>query len=124
MIIYFDSRTENVAKFVAKLGEIYPNKDEFEAVRITKDMLIDREGHLITFTTGFGKVPMVTAAFLSRGENKKYIKSISSSGAKSWGELYGKAAKTISKKFDIPMLMIFELAGTEDDVKNYLEKIL
>ena len=38
-----------------------------------------------------------------------------------WGTLFGKAADNIEEKSGIPVLMKFELSGTNTEVENYIE---
>ena len=122
MFIYYDSKTGNVQRFVDKVKKERP---EWNYIKISEDTDIENEGHLITFTTKFGEVPEKTEKFMMRNNNKKYIKSVSSSGNMNWGTLFALAADKISEKYNIPVLMKFELSGTHPQVEyliNYIEK--
>ena len=49
MILYYDTKTGNVQRFIDKVVQI----TGWTAIRIQKDMQIQEEGHLVTFTTNF-----------------------------------------------------------------------
>ena len=122
MFIYYDPKTGNVQRFVDKIKKERP---EWNYVKISEDIDIENEGHLLTFTTKFGEVPEKTEKFMTRNNNKDYIKSVSSSGNMNWGTLFALAADKISEKYNIPVLMKFELSGTHPQVEyliNYIEK--
>ena len=78
-------------------------------------------GHLITYTTGFGDIPLSTLHFLR--EHKDMVKSISCSGNRNWGPNYGLAAAKISGQFNLPVLMRFELSGTMADIQQFIDNI-
>ena len=118
MFVYYDSKTGNVQRFIDKIKKERP---EWEFVKITYDMEISEKGHLVTFTTNFGEIPDTTEKFLENENNRKYIKSVSSSGNMNWGTLFGKAADNIEEKYGIPVLMKFELSGTSKEIRNYIK---
>lgn len=118
MFVYYDSKTGNVQRFIDKIKKERP---EWSFVKISGDMEISENGHLVTFTTNFGEIPNTTEKFLENKNNRKCIKSISSSGNMNWGTLFGKAADSIEEKYGIPVLMKFELSGTSKEIRNYIE---
>lgn len=115
--IYYDSKTGNVERFVNRL-KLHRDWTIQKIDEASKPL---HEGHLITYTTGFGEVPVSTLRFLD--ENSSMIKSVSSSGNKNWGPNYAKAATRISDQFKLPILMQFELSGTMADIQKFIEKI-
>jgi len=120
MFVYYDSKTGNVQRFIDKIKKERP---EWSFVKISSDMEISENGHLVTFTTNFGEIPDTTEKFLENENNRKYIKSISSSGNMNWGTLFGKAADNIEEKYGIPVLMKFELSGTHVQVEYFINNI-
>ena len=120
MFVYYDSKTGNVQRFIDKIKKERP---EWSFVKISGDMEILENGHLVTFTTNFGEIPDTTEKFLKNENNRKYIKSISSSGNMNWGTLFGKAADNIEEKYGIPVLMKFELSGTHVQVEYFINSI-
>ena len=118
MFVYYDSKTGNVQRFIDKIKKERP---EWSFVKISRDMEISENGHLVTFTTNFGEIPSTTEKFLENENNRKYIKSVSSSGNMNWGTLFGKAADNIEEKYGISVLMKFELSGTSKEIRNYIE---
>ena len=120
MFVYYDSKTGNVQRFIDKIKKERP---EWSFVKISGDMEILENGHLVTFTTNFGEIPDTTEKFLENENNKKYIKSVSSSGNMNWGTLFGKAADNIEEKYGIPVLMKFELSGTHIQVEYFINNV-
>ncbi|SFB89032.1 protein involved in ribonucleotide reduction [Brevinema andersonii] len=122
MYLYYDSKTGNVQRFINKLQQKQPI---WVYIKIQSDMKIEYQGHLFTYTTDFGEIPLTTRKFLETENNASKIQSISSSGNMNWGPLYGLAADKISEQFNIPIFMKFELSGTPQEVEyaiNNLEK--
>ena len=120
MFVYYDSKTGNVQRFIDKIKKERP---EWSFVKISRDMEISENGHLVTFTTNFGEIPDTTEKFLENENNRKCIKSVSSSGNMNWGTLFGKAADNIEEKYGIPVLMKFELSGTHVQVEYFINSI-
>ena len=120
MFVYYDSKTGNVQRFIDKIKK---ERSEWSFVKISGYMEILENGHLVTFTTNFGEIPDTTEKFLENENNRKYIKSISSSGNMNWGTLFGKAADNIEEKYGIPVLMKFELSGTHVQVEYFINNI-
>ena len=120
MFVYYDSKTGNVQRFIDKIKKERP---EWSFVKISGDMEISENGHLVTFTTNFGEIPDTTEKFLENENNRKYIKSVSSSGNMNWGTLFGKAADKIEQTYGIPVLMKFELSGTHVQVEYFIKSI-
>ena len=120
MFVYYDSKTGNVQRFIDKIKKERP---EWSFVKISRDMEISENGHLVTFTTNFGEIPDTTEKFLENENNRKYIKSVSSSGNMNWGTLFGKAADNIEEKYGIPVLMKFELSGTHVQSEYFVNNI-
>lgn len=115
--LYFDSKTGNVLRFIEKVTQI----TGWKALRIHKDMVIDEPGHLITFTTNFGKIPALTEEFLEMYSDK--IFSVTSSGNRNWGRNYGVAADKAAAMYDIPLAFKFELSGTMEDINQFIDII-
>ena len=120
MFVYYDSKTGNVQRFIDKIKKERP---EWSFVKISRDMEISENGHLVTFTTNFGEIPSTTEKFLENENNRKYIKSVSSSGNMNWGTLFGKAADKIKEIYVIPVLMKFELSGTHVQVEYFINNV-
>ena len=120
MFVYYDSKTGNVQRFIDKIKKERP---EWSFVKISSDMEISENGHLVTFTTNFGEIPDTTEKFLENENNRKYIKCVSSSGNMNWGTLFGKAADKIEETYGIPVLMKFELSGTHVQVEYFINSI-
>ena len=115
--IYYDSRTGNVQRFIDKVVQI----TGWNAQRIEKDMRIEQEGHLVTFTTNFGQIPTITEDFITH--NSAYLYSVSSSGNRNWGRNFAVAADKISADYEIPLAFKFELSGTMEDINQFIDII-
>lgn len=118
MIIYYDSKTGNVQRFMKKIKDERP---DWEIIKINPDLEAKEDGHFVTFTTKIGEVPETTAEFLKK--NSKYIKSISSSGNMNWGVYFAVAADKIKEEYKIPVCMKFELSGTNREVKHFIDYV-
>lgn len=118
MIIYYDSLTGNTKRFVEK---VLKQRPDWEAFKIKPKEIIDRPGHLITFTIGIGNIPLTTTIFVKN--NKDKILSVSSTGNRNWGENFGLAADKIAKHYKIPFLMKVEMSGLQNDVEDFIQKI-
>lgn len=117
MVIYFDSKTGNVARFIEKVR----SQTNWQCVRISESMNITEEGHLVTYTTRIGSVPDVTLHFVER--NRPFITSVSSSGNRNWGPNFALAANILSERYTIPLLLKFELSGLNKDVNDFIQKV-
>lgn len=124
-IVYFSNVTNNTERFVLKVQKekIYriPIKKTEPMETITEPYI------LITPTYGDhnkkGMIPHQVKRFLSHENHKDLIRGVISSGNRNFGNEYGIAGEIISRKFNIPHLHKFELAGEEEDVikvKNML----
>ncbi|NMM53121.1 class Ib ribonucleoside-diphosphate reductase assembly flavoprotein NrdI [Paenibacillus aquistagni] len=113
MRIVFDSKTGNVKRFVGKL--------DMECTQITPELEIEEPYILITYTTGFGQTPQMTKDFLSR--NGRLPLAVASSGNMNWGNNYGRAANLIAEQYGVPVLMKFELSGTQKDVVRFKQGV-
>ena len=89
MIIYYDSKTGNVERFVNKLRGL----TNWQYIKISNETKVENSGHLITFTTQIGKVPLSTLQFMERWH--LHVLSVSSSGNMNWGTNFALAADII-----------------------------
>ena len=115
--LYYDTRTGNVERFINKVIQI----TGWTAIRIEEGTNITEPGHLITYTTNFGKVPDKTSQFLAL--QKGLIHSVTSSGNRNWGRNFAVAANKIAEEFEIPLAFKFELSGTMEDINQFIEII-
>ncbi|RPK20028.1 MULTISPECIES: class Ib ribonucleoside-diphosphate reductase assembly flavoprotein NrdI [Paenibacillus] len=113
MKIAFDSRTGNVKRFVGKL--------EMDAFNISEIDYADEPFALITYTTGMGMVPQKTLDFLEK--NHKNLVGVASSGNRNWGNNFAKSAEIISVMYGVPILLKFELFGTDNDIKSFKQAL-
>lgn len=113
MLIAFDSKTGNVKRFVQKL--------DMECLQITADCVVDQPFILVTYTTGFGQAPQATLNFLAA--NGHLLQGVVSSGNMNWGARYGLAGDHIADMYGVPLLMKFELSGTNKDVMQFKQEV-
>lgn len=120
VIIVYDSLTGQGKKFALKLG--------YEAIKITEyEDHQDNDIFLVTRSFNFGEVPKTTLDFLSKFHS--HVIGTAVSGNKNWGTNFGKAGEVIESRYQIPLVVKFEMSGMESDVKktkvfikNYLNK--
>jgi protein involved in ribonucleotide reduction len=116
MLVVYSSKTGNVKRFVNKLGE------GIKCLNIKDiDSKVNEPYVLITYTTGFGEVPNEVDEFLN--SNHENLVAVCASGNRNWGKLFGASGDKISKKYNVPLLIKFELSGTKKDVELFLQKI-
>lgn len=116
MVIYYDSKTGNVARFIEKVRAL----SGWTCAKITETTEAMQEGHLVTFTTKIGCVPSITEAFMENNASK--ILSVSSSGNMNWGPNFALAADKLSEQYAIPVLLKFELAGLQQNVIEFIKR--
>lgn len=117
MVIYYDSKTGNVERFIAKVSAI----TNWTCIKITSTTSVSDFGHLVTYTTRIGSIPDSTSVFIK--ENREFVLSVSSSGNMNWGDNFARAADRVSEKYNIPVLVRFELSGLARDVNNFIQKV-
>ncbi|MGE6627885.1 class Ib ribonucleoside-diphosphate reductase assembly flavoprotein NrdI [Bacillus pumilus] len=117
MLITYDTLTGNVQRFVHKIK----NNKYLNAKKITEDTMIAEPFIHITYTIGFGEVPKLTQTFIHN--NKEMLRGICSSGNRNWGNNFGLAADKIADQYNVPILLKFELAGTDSDVAKFLQEV-
>ena len=115
--IYYDSKTGNVERFINKLRPL----KSWVFIKVNDDVIAENKGHLVTFTTNFGEIPLNTQNFIEK--NKDKLLSVSSSGNMNWGKLYALAADKISEKYNIPVLLKFELSGLNSDIEHFINRV-
>ena len=114
MLIVYDSMTGNVQRFVDKLNT--------NSVKLHNDLIVNEPYILVTYTIGFGEIPESTYNFLKH--NSKYLIAVASSGNMNWGSNYGKAADKIANNFNVPLIMKFELSGTNEDINKFKQEVM
>ena len=114
---YYDSKTGNVERFINKLRPL----KSWVFIKVNDDVIAENKGHLVTFTTNFGEIPLNTQNFIEK--NKDKLLSVSSSGNMNWGKLYALAADKISEKYNIPVLLKFELSGLNSDIEQFINRV-
>ena len=113
MLVLFDSKTGNVKRFVQKLG--------LPSVQVRPGLLAHEPFVLVTHTTGFGQVPKSTLDFLD--QNHFFLQGVASSGNRNWGDNFARAADILSDKYNVPILLKFELSGTKRDLEVFKERM-
>lgn len=116
MIVYWSSASGNTDSFVRKLG--------LKNVRIPNSgvLTVDEEFVLVvpTFAAadGKGSVPKPVIRFLNEEENRKKMIGVIGSGNRNFGEMFAIGGKVVSSKCQVPLLYMFELAGTDYDIER------
>lgn len=111
MLVVYASKTGNVKRFVGKTG--------LDSLEISKELIINEKYVLVTYTTGFGTVPEEVSAFLKN--NSKNLVGVVASGNRNWGDMFGASADKISKQYGVPVLMKFEMSGTNKELDLFRE---
>lgn len=117
MLITYNTLTGNVQRFIDKII----NNKHLIVKKITEATMITEPFIHITYTIGFGEVPKLTQEFIHN--NKELLRGISSSGNRIWGNNFGLAADKIANQYNVPILLKFELAGTDSDVAKFIQEV-
>src|SRR5690606_10933977 len=112
--LYYDSKTGNVRRFIEKVIQV----TGWSAHRIQEDMGVEVPGHLVTFTTNFGKIPTLTDDFM-KSHNDKFF-SVSSSGNRNWGRIFVVAGDKVAESYDIALGFNLEWSDTMEDINQFI----
>lgn len=115
-VVYF-SFTGNVRRFIQRT-EL---EDTLEITQANCTDRIDEPYILVTGTIGFGEVPEPVQSFLN--QNSEHLEAVAASGNRNWGQNFAKAGITISEDYQVPLLMKFEVQGTNRDVEEFKVKV-
>lgn len=121
-VVYFSSVTDYTHRFVSKLG--FPSE---RIPLLGKDPMLEVDYDYVLFvpTYGAGKdggaVPKQVVKFLNIEHNRNHCKGVIASGNTNFGTAYCLAGKKVASKLQVPLLYMFELLGTMDDVVNVQE---
>lgn len=115
-VIYY-TLTGNIRRFInsCQLDDAEELLDE------AADKIITTPFILVTSTIGFGEVPEVVKNFLAI--NYRNLVAVAASGNKNWGANFALAGEHISNQYNVPLIMKFELHGTEHDRINFKQKV-
>lgn len=115
-VIYF-SFSGNVQRFIKRT-------ELSDVMEITEDNCQEEVNEpyiLVTGTIGFGEVPQEVQQFLQ--VNHQHLQAVAASGNRNWGQNFAKAGQTISEQYNVPLLMKFEVQGSNSDVKEFKDKV-
>ncbi|OME54063.1 ribonucleotide reductase assembly protein NrdI [Paenibacillus odorifer] len=115
MLIVYASKTGQVQRFVDRLG--------MRAIKINdiENGIVDEPFVLVTYTTGKGQIPQEVGDFLVN--NSKNLVAVSASGNRNWREFFALSANKISHMYSVPILLKFELQGTDSDTERFKERV-
>ena len=115
-VVYF-SFSGNVRRFIKKT-------ELTNVMEITQNNCSERIEEpfvLVTGTIGFGVVPQPVQMFLD--VNDDLLKAVAASGNRNWGQNFAKAGRSISERYQVPLLLKFEVQGTADDINEFKDKV-
>lgn len=115
LLIVYASSTGNVERFVKRL--------DMRAIHINdiENGIVDEPFILITYTDGFGDIPKGVKDFLE--SNSKNLVAVSASGNRNWGNNFALSANKIAHLYNVPILLKFELQGTNEDTEKFKERV-
>ena len=115
-VVYF-SFSGNVRRFIKRT-------ELTDVMELTQNNCSERREEpfvLVTGTIGFGEVPQPVQSFLD--VNEDLLKAVAASGNRNWGQNFAKAGRSISERYQVPLLLKFEVQGTANDVNEFKEKV-
>ncbi|MFZ4454296.1 class Ib ribonucleoside-diphosphate reductase assembly flavoprotein NrdI [Salibacterium aidingense] len=113
MKVVYHSVTGNIPRFLAKCG--------IEGGSIAQAPPAAGPFILVTNTLGFGEVPPAVSAYLA--QNGEWLWGVAASGNRNFGGNFGAAGRQIAEEYNVPLLLTFELAGTNEDVQTFCERL-
>ncbi|WP_323703068.1 class Ib ribonucleoside-diphosphate reductase assembly flavoprotein NrdI [Mammaliicoccus sp. Dog046] len=116
-IIYY-SLTGNVRRFIQR-AEL---SNTMALTEVNKTQEVQEPFILVTGTIGFGQIPDTVQDFLDI--NHPYLRAVAGSGNRNWGQNFAKASEEIANKYQVPLLMKFELHGNQDIANEFREKVV
>lgn len=114
MKIYYYSMTGNTESFLKR--STFTNYENITSIEDVNEPFI-----IATGTVNYGEVPLPVDNFLSR--HSKYLKGVISSGNRNWGENFAKAGDVIAEKYNVPLIMKFELRGNQKELNQFNERM-
>jgi len=117
ILIAYDTKTGNVQRFIDKVK----NKINLKTIKIYNGLIIQQHFILVTYTTGFGQIPETTRNFLEK--NNHNLVAVAASGNMNWGTNFAVSADRIAEKYRVPIILKFELSGTNKDVQKFIEEV-
>ena len=116
MLVLYDSRPGNVARFIGKTG--------LRSLPLAKVQEAIREPFvLVTYTTGFGQIPERTRQFLQEYGNHPNLAGVAASGNRNWGANFAASADKLARLYNVPVLLKFELSGTAQDIQSFQKEV-
>ncbi|MCF7618560.1 class Ib ribonucleoside-diphosphate reductase assembly flavoprotein NrdI [Bacillus sonorensis] len=117
MLVTYESMTGNVRRFIKKLEK----QTQIKTKEITEDLRVNEPFIHITYTIKFGEVPEKTQKFIHK--NKELLYGVCSSGNRNWGSYYAAAADKLSQHYQVPVLLKFELSGSDSDLDKLIQEV-
>jgi protein involved in ribonucleotide reduction len=116
VIVYYSSRSENTARFAAKLDapsiRIPINDDP---PHVDKPYLLIVPTYSDAF--GSGAVPRPVIRFLNVPENRALCRGVIGGGNRNFGALFAIGARVVAQRLSAPLLHRLELSGDARDVE-------
>lgn len=107
MIVYA-SRTGNVQYICSQIN--LPKIEIREGLQITEPFI------LVTYTDGFGEVPVIVENFMEK--NASYCKGIIVSGNRNFGSNFARAGDFLQSRYSIPIIRKLDLRGHAQDYRE------
>lgn len=117
MKIIYLSLSGNVKNFVGRVG--------MDATELSyqNPLLHVREDFIVIVPTYDNEITNIINEFIEYDDNKNHLKGFVGSGNLNFDNDYCFNAKDLSKKHSKPLIMCFEISGTDDDVLKFKEEV-
>lgn len=112
MVVYFESMTGNVRRFLAKVVErVGVELRDLKTAPAPTEPFV-----LMTHTFGRGEVPIQTARFLDA--HGALLRGVAVSGSYHWGENFGRAGDVIARQYGVPLIVRVNKSGDDGDAER------
>jgi len=125
IIVYFTTNSGNVGRFAKKITE-FTTKRIPQSTKEAENFTVDEEFVLVvpTYLGGSADEPTVAkqiTVFLEN--NKSLLRGVVGSGNTNYGKHYCKSARLVAEEHKVPILHLFEISGTIEDVQDVEERV-
>ena len=117
MLLVYMTLTGNVREFV--------DKTDFDSIELDpSDPFIEvNEDYIVVVPSYVGEIDDEVSDFIDYKDNRRYLKGFAASGNLNFDDLYCVNGKSLSKKYNEPLIFTFEYSGTETDVENFEKEV-
>jgi protein involved in ribonucleotide reduction len=117
MLLVYMSLTGNVKNFIERVGM---DSYELNPVNPYKEV---NEDYIVVVPSYVGYINDDVSDFIEYKDNIKHLVGFASSGNLNFADLYCINGKELSKRYNKPLIFMFEYSGTDKDVEDFKKEV-